>query len=158
MKVATRKVVNTRREYDNLIKIVRQYPGIHFCELLGASGLAYGTLERQLVLLEKLGILRAHRSGGYTRYYNSNIPKGDMQILSYLKQRPYREIILLLLDSASDTFTFRKIVHRLGKAPSTVSAQLRKLIERKVVSFDERWGYTVNNKRIIKRVISKYRV
>jgi hypothetical protein len=46
----------------------------------------------------------------------------------------------------------------IGKAPSTVSVQLWRLIDHKVVSFDEKRGYTVNNKQTIKRLISKYKV
>jgi predicted transcriptional regulator len=68
MKVAARKVVNARRDYDTLVKIVRQNPGVHYRELLRASGLGNGTLQHQLASLERLGLLRAHRSGGFTRY------------------------------------------------------------------------------------------
>ena len=81
-----------------------------------------------------------------------------MELLYYLKQRPYREIIRLLLDDASNAFTFQEIVQMIGKAPSTVSVQLGRLIDHKVVSFDEKRGYTVNNKQTIKRLISKYKV
>ena len=121
MKVAALKVVKARKDYHTLIKIVRQNPGVHYRELLRASGLGYGTLERQLALLERLGLLKARRSGSFTRYYNSDVSKTDMELLYYLKQRPYREIIRLLLDYASDAFTFQEIVQMIGKAPSTVS-------------------------------------
>jgi hypothetical protein len=46
----------------------------------------------------------------------------------------------------------------IGKAPSTVSVQLGRLIDHKVVSFDEKRGYIVNNKPAIKRLLSKYKV
>lgn len=159
---AVRKVANARKDYDDdLITLVKQNPGTHFRELLRASGIAHGTLQHRLAFLERLGLIRADRSGAYTRYYNSDISKKDIQLLHYLKRRPYLDIvILLLLDDASGTpFTFKEIVQKMGKAPSTISIQLRKLIERKVVSFDEKRGYyTVNNKPAIKRVISKYRL
>jgi predicted transcriptional regulator len=158
MKVAARKIVKARKDYHTLIKIVRQYPGVHYRELLRASGLGYGTLERQLALLERLGLLRARRSGGFTRYYNSDVSKTDMELLYYLKQQAYREIIRLLLNDASGSFTFQKIVQMIGKAPSTVSVQLGGLIDHKLVSFDEKRGYTVNNKQAIKKLISKYKV
>ena len=141
-----------------MLKIVGQNPGVHFRELLGVSGLGYGTLERQLALLERLGLLRAHRTGGFTRYYNSDVSKTDMELLYYLRQRPYREIIRLLLDDASGSFTFQKISQMIGKAPSTVSVQLERLIDHKLVSFDEKRGYIINNKQTIKRLISKYKV
>ena len=142
-----------------MLKLVRQNPGIHHRELWRVSGLGYGTLERQLALLERFSLLRAHRAGGFTRYYNSDVSKTDMELLHYLKQRTCREIIrLLLLDDASDAFTFQKIVQMIGKAPSTVSVQLGRLIDHKLVSFDEKRGYTVNNKQTIKRLISKYKV
>jgi predicted transcriptional regulator len=161
MKVAAaaRKVVKAHKDYHSLIKIVRQNPGIHYRGILRASGLGYGTLERQLALLERLGLIKAHRSGGFTRYYNSDVSKTDMELLSYLRQRPYREIIRLLFDDASDAFTIQKIiVQMIGKAPSTVSVQLGRLIDHKVVSFDEKRGYIVNNKQAIKRLLSKYKI
>ncbi len=124
------------------------------------SGLGYGTLERQLTLLERLGLLRTYRAGGFTRYYNPDVPKTDMELLYYLRLRAYREIIRLLLDDdASDAFTIQKIAQMIGKAPSTVSVQLGRLIDHKVVSFDKKRGcYTLNNKQTIKRLISKYKV
>ena len=73
MKVAARKVIKARKDYHTLIKIVRQNPGVHYRELLRASGLGYGTLERQLALLERLGLLKAHREGGFTRYYTLDV-------------------------------------------------------------------------------------
>jgi predicted transcriptional regulator len=158
MKVAARKVVKARKDYQTLIKIIRQNAGVHFRELLRTSGVGNGTLEHQLAMLERLGLLRAHRSGGFTRYYDSDVSKTDAELLYYLKQRTYREIIRLLLDDASNAFTFQEIVQMIGKAPSTVSVQLRRLIDHKIVSFDEKRGYIVNNKQAIKRLISKYKV
>jgi predicted transcriptional regulator len=83
MKVAAQKVVKARKDYHTLLKHVRQNPGVHYRELLRASGLGYGTLERQLALLERLGLLKAHRTDGFTRYYNSDVSKTDMELLSY---------------------------------------------------------------------------
>src|SRR5215210_5283986 len=158
MKVAAGKIVKARKDCHSLIKIVRQNPGVHYRELLRASGLANGTLQYQLALLERLGLLRVHRSGGFTRYYNSDVSKTDIKLLYYLKQRTCREIIRLVLDDASGAFTFQKIVQMIGKAPSTVSFQLGRLIDHKVVSFDEKHGYIVNKKPAIKKLISKYKV
>ena len=61
MKVAVRKVVEKAgKDYHRiLIKIVGQNPGIHFRELSRTSGLSIGTLEHQLAVLERLGLLRA---------------------------------------------------------------------------------------------------
>jgi predicted transcriptional regulator len=128
---------------------------------LRATGLANGTLEHQLALLERLGLLRAHRSGVFTRYYNSDVSKADAELLYYLKQRTYREIIRLLLlnNTSGGSFTFQKIVQMIGKAPSTVSPQLGKLIDHKVVRFDKKRAYyIVNNKHAIKRLLSKYKI
>jgi DNA-binding transcriptional ArsR family regulator len=159
MKVAAQKVIKARKDYNTLLKLVRQNPGVHYRELLRASGLSYGTLERQLALLERLGLLKVYRSSGFTRYYNSDVSKKDMELLCYLRQRAYREIIRLLLDDASGSFRFQiTLVQMVGKAPSTVSAQLGRLIDHKVISFDEKRGYTVKNKPALKRLISKYKV
>jgi predicted transcriptional regulator len=158
MKVAARKVAKARKEHHTLIKIIKQNPGIHFRELLRASGLGNGTLQYQLALLARVGLLKKYRSGGFTRYYNPEVSKKDVELFYYLKQRTCREIIRLLFDDASDACTFQEIVQMVDKAPSTVSVQLGRLIDHKVVSFDEKRGYTVNNKPAIKRLISKYKV
>jgi predicted transcriptional regulator len=158
MKVTSRNVNKARNDYRSLLKLVRQNPGIHYREMVRISGLGYGTLERRLALLERLSLIRAHRAGHFTRYYNPDVPKTDIELLYFLKQRAYREIIQLLLDDASDAFTFQEIVQMIGKAPSTVSEQVGRLIDHKITSFDEKRGYTVNNKQRIKRLISKYKV
>jgi len=82
-----------------------------------------------------------------------------MELLYYLKPRAYREIIRLLLNNANGSFRFQKIiVQMVVKAPSTVSVQLGRLIDHKVVSFDEKHGQIVNNKPAIKRLLSKHKV
>jgi DNA-binding transcriptional ArsR family regulator len=160
MKVAARKAIKARKDYHTLIRIVSQNPGVPYRELLRASVLGYGTLERQLALLERLGLIKAHRVGGFTRYYTSDVyQRKTWNYSATPKPRAYREIIRLLLDDASGSFRFQKIiVQMVGKAPSTVSVQLGRLIDHKVVNFDEKRGYVVNNKPAIKRLLSKHKV
>jgi predicted transcriptional regulator len=159
MKVAAQKFINAHKDYHTFLKLVGQNPGISYRELFRVSDPGYGTLEGHLALLERLGLLRVQRSGGFTRYYSPDVSKTDIELLCCLKHRAYREIIRLLLNDASDAFTFQEIVQMIGKAPSTVSVQLRRLIDHKLVSFDKKRGYyTVNNKQTIKRLISKYKV
>ena len=131
MKVAARRATKARNYYHTLLNLIRQNPGIHYRELWRVSGLGYGTLERQLAMLERLSLLKAHRAGGFTRYYSSDASKTDIELLHCLKQRTCREIIRLLLNDASGSFTFQKIVQMIGKAPSTVSVQLGRLLTTK---------------------------
>jgi DNA-binding IclR family transcriptional regulator len=58
MKVADRKAIKARKDYHPLIRIVRQNPGVPYRELLRASSLGYGTVERQLAVLERLGLIK----------------------------------------------------------------------------------------------------
>src|SRR5215212_5673540 len=73
MKVVARKAIKARKDYHTLIRIVSQNPRVPYRELLRASVLGYGTLERQLALLERLGLIKTHRVGGFTRYYTSDV-------------------------------------------------------------------------------------
>jgi len=41
--------------------------------------------QYQLAQLEKLGLLRIHRAGGFTPYYNPEVSKIDMGLLFDLK-------------------------------------------------------------------------
>ena len=81
-----------------------------------------------------------------------------MDLLYYLKQPTCREIIRRMLDVSSAVYRLQKIVQMIGKALSTVSVQLGRLIVHRVVSYDKKRGYAMNNKPRIKSLISKYKV
>ena len=86
MKSKVRRVVAAARKHHiALIEIVRKNQGIHFRELLNVSGLAVGTLQHRLELLENFGLLKAYRSAYFTRYYTPDLSKKDLELLVQLR-------------------------------------------------------------------------
>jgi DNA-binding transcriptional ArsR family regulator len=130
---------------------------------LRVRGLSNGTLDHHLALLERLGLLRA--TGQAVLH----------DIMNQICQRQRRSGTILLCKimnmlrnhqtSSAGGRRYKKWliyipkdVQMIGKDPSNVSVQLGKLIDHKVVSFDEKCGYIVKNKQAIKRLLSKYKV
>ncbi len=140
-----------------LLGLVQKEPGIRYRELLRASGFANGVLSYHLSALEKTGAIRVDRQAKVTRYYPLNVPESESQVLGYLRQKPIREIVSFML--SQDMCTFSEIVDHTGKAPSTVSAHLKRLKEAGIVSirYGEYQLYALANRELVAEVLSKYR-
>ncbi|MBI2970981.1 MAG: winged helix-turn-helix transcriptional regulator [Candidatus Aenigmarchaeota archaeon] len=113
-------------------------PGIHFREIQRRTGTAVGNLDYHLHFLRKRGIIRAEQSAKLTRYYpmTKNWSEEEKQILSLLRQRNIRHIVLHLL-------THRKAMPRslaeaLGVSNSTMSWYLKQMTEKNVIAYTKK--------------------
>jgi DNA-binding transcriptional ArsR family regulator len=142
---------------DLLLELVQKEPGIRYRELLRASGFANGVLSYHLSALEKMGTLRVDRQSRITRYYPLNVPEHESQVLGYIRHAPIHEIVSFVL--ARDMCTFSEIVEHTGKAPSTVSAHLKRLKEAGIINvrYGEYQLYSLANRDLVAEVLSKYR-
>lgn len=142
---------------DLLLRLIEREPGVRYRELLRSTGLANGVLTYHLSCLEKASVIKVDRQSRVTRYYSVNIPEAESQILGYIRHEPIREIVSFIL--SQDMCTFAEIVEHLGKAPSTVSAHLKRLKDAGMVSvrYGEYQLYSLSKKELIADVLSKYR-
>jgi DNA-binding transcriptional ArsR family regulator len=142
---------------DLLLGLVQSQPGIRYRELLRASGFANGVLSYHLSALEKAGLVKVDRQSRITRYYPLNMPEHESQVLGYVRHGPIREIVSFILEQ--DMCTFSEIVGHTGKAPSTVSAHLKRLKEAGIihVRYGEYQLYSLVNRELVAEVLSKYR-
>lgn len=142
---------------DLLLGLVRQEPGIRYRELLRASGFVNGVLSYHLSALEKAGAVRVDRQARITRYYPLHVPESESQVLGYIRHEPIREIVSFVL--SQDMCTFSELVAHTGKAPSTVSAHLKRLKEAGIISvrYGEYQLYSLANRELVAEVLSKYR-
>jgi DNA-binding transcriptional ArsR family regulator len=143
---------------DLLLKLIEREPGIRYRELLRSTDLSNGVLTYHLSVLEKSGMIRADRQQArITRYYPVNIPENESQVLGYIRHEPIREIVSFIL--LQDSCTFSEIVDYTGKAPSTVSAHLKRLREAGILSvrYGEYQLYSLANRDLVAEVLSKYR-
>ncbi len=116
-----------------LLKIINFLPGIRYRELLRLTQLNNGTLSYHLSALEKgsnIKVIRTNNSN-ITRYYPASISNDETIILGFLKIKTTKEIITKLLEK--NGCTFNELVIHLGKAPSTTSWNLKRLIDSEVI-------------------------
>lgn len=127
--------LEVRRKIYNLIN---KSPGLHFREIQRRLALATGSLDYHIHFLYKHGLLRQEKDGKYTRYYplTKNWGKQEKDILSLLRQKRIRHILIFLLErrsaAASDIST------SLAMTPSTLSWYLKQLTEKNVIMLTKR--------------------
>lgn len=144
---------------DSLLNYISINPGIRYRELLRVSGSGNGVLTYHLFMLERMGKIRVHRiRNKITRYYLSQIPDKDTKMLSSLKNKVARQLVMYIL--THDMCSFSSIVECGGKSPSTISWHLNRLRETGIISVEtsERSQlYTLTNSREVKKILRCYK-
>ncbi len=145
------------------MNIVERNPGIRYRELLRLTNLSNGVLTYHLTELTGSNFINVDRKRGVTRYYSVQISSEETRIISHIKNRVSRNILLLLVER--DSCTLSEIATLINKAPSTVSWYLQRLlnaniVKRRPMSLDGVYYkskfYDVVDKILVLRVISKY--
>lgn len=116
-----------------LLRIISISPGIRYNDLVRITSYNHGVLSYSLDVLEKKDLIKCFRvsKGRMTRYYSSSISDDYLQIISYLKNKTTREIILLLYRDGEKTFT--EIRNHIGKASSTTSWNIKRLYDDNII-------------------------
>jgi predicted transcriptional regulator len=114
--------------YENIL----HFPGSHFREMQRQLKLPVGTLQHHLRSLLQDGLVIQKRDGEYVSYYAVGVfSEREKRLLSLLRQKPIRHIILLLLNEGE--LNHKKIVSELKLTPSNASWYLDKMLESKLV-------------------------
>src|SRR5690348_9137892 len=142
-----------------LLVTINSMPGIRYREHLRLTGLCNGVLAHHLNKLEKSFQIRVdrQRENRTTRYYSTNIPTRESDILRQLKNNVSREIIKFII--GHNLCTFNELVEHSGKASSTVSWYLKRLREAGIISVrnTEYQLYYIENAELVSEVLDKYR-
>ena len=137
---------------------INNNPGIRYKELLRLTGLANGTLEYHLKILERSHKVTVERQAGRrARYYPICIPTDESQILGYLRNNVARQIVIFILEH--DFCTFNEVLEHIKKAASTASWHLKRLSEAGLISVtygQEYHLYRVTNSKLVREVLYKY--
>jgi predicted transcriptional regulator len=141
-----------------ILRHLGKNPGIRYRELLRATGLANGTLEYHLKMLEKSNTITVERSDGRrARYFPISIPADETRILGYIRNDVARQIVFFILEH--DLCTFKEILEHTKKAPSTTSWHLKRLSEAGMIiaTYGREYQlYKVVNRKLVKEVLCKY--
>jgi predicted transcriptional regulator len=145
---------------STILKIINSFPGIRYRDILRLTSLNNGTLSHHLSALEKRSMIKIGRTdnSNITRYYPASTPTDESIILNYLKIKTTKKIILFLLQGGSDRACFNEIVTHIGKAPSTTSWNLKRLLDSKIVG--RKRGENVSlfflyNKELVRKLVAE---
>ena len=119
---------------------IKAAPGIHFRELQRRTGIATGSLQYHLDVLEKKHAIKTLKEKKFARYYavKEMITPFDQAALALLRQESPRQIVLFLLKKKSNSANNMEIAEAVSLSPSTVSVHLAKLTDSGVLKRERR--------------------
>jgi predicted transcriptional regulator len=155
MKVKEKVLENDLRR--KIYEFVKENPGLHMRELQRRLDIPLSTLEYHLDYLQRRDILVMEDDRRYCRYFGENLDKVDRRVLSALRQKRMREIILLTI--SDEMKCFKDLMDEIGIAASTLSSYLKNLENREILK-KTRIGnencYSVNNEDKVIRSLLIY--
>ena len=148
-------------ENDNRRKIyvaIEGSPGIHLRELQRVLNMPLTTLEYHLSYMSRKKIIYSETDTHYKRYYAKPLDEEDKKVLSALRQKRLREIVLLILSNGKAKYQFMadylKIPH------STLSFYLKYLVDNGILLKDKvgyETIYTVKDDDKVVKVLVAYK-
>lgn len=93
---------NRRKIYE----FIEDSPGIHLRELQRVLNMPLTTLEYHLSYMARKNIIHSETGPHYKRYYAKTLNAEDKKMLSALRQKRMREIVLLILSNGKAKYQF----------------------------------------------------
>jgi predicted transcriptional regulator len=115
----------------NIYAIIEANPGIHFRELQRILDIPLATLEYHLSYMTRRKIVFGEKTDHYMRYYVKPLDSEDKRILTALRQKKLREIVLIILANRKMKYQFLADYFRLPH--STLSFYLKYLVDHNIV-------------------------
>ncbi len=110
---------------------ILSHPGLHLREISRMLEISKTTINYHLRQLEKQGLIYHKTYGKYYRYYSLEIGSKEAMILSFLRKKTSRDIILFFL--AHPYASQADISKSLDKHPTTVEFYLKKLLLKEII-------------------------
>jgi predicted transcriptional regulator len=133
--------LETRR---HIYRYIKKNPGVYLRELQKALQMPMGQLEYHLDCMAKHNVIVSRIKNNRKRYFAMGaLSYEDQKLVALLKQKIPRDIVLFLL--TSPYVRHRDIVSGTRYAPSTITANLHKLLRGGIAVFSIR-----NNEKLYK--------
>ena len=133
-------------------------PGVHLRELQRILKMPLTTLEYHLSYMVRKQIVFGENEANLRKYYVKALDEADKKVLSALRQKRLREIVLIVSANKKAKFQFLSDYFSLPR--STLSFYLKTLVDTGIVS-REKIGYetmyTVNDENRVRRVAAAYK-
>jgi predicted transcriptional regulator len=120
---------NERR--GKIYATIKKNPGLHLRQLQRIMGIPLASLQYHLNYMTRRNVIFEEKSEHHTRYYCKLLEPEDKKVLSVLRQKRLREIVLVILISKKAKCHF--IVQALKLSPSTISFYLKYLVDNNII-------------------------
>jgi predicted transcriptional regulator len=102
-------------------------PGLHLREIQRRLKFPLTTLEYHLDYMARRNVIYKEKDGRFNRFYVRLLDEEDKRVISALRQRRLREIVLIIL--GKDGAKFVELQEILGLPSSTLSYYLKRLVD-----------------------------
>ena len=116
---------------QELLVCIDENPGIRYRELMRLIKFPNGVLSYHIDKLEKMDLVNVERKSRITRFFPRNISNDIMGILGNLRSQTSYEIIKLLYEKGP--ISQQEIIKNTRKAASTISWQMKKLLDDNII-------------------------
>ncbi len=123
---------------------------------MNETELENGVIVHHLEKLEKQGKIKSKKYTRYKRYYSLDIDEDEYDIIRNLRKPTKKEILLFIV--VKKNASFKEILSKTHKSPSTVSWNLSELINNNVIEKyekDRKTFYRVKNMKLLKHTFRK---
>lgn len=111
---------------------IAEHPGTYLREMEKALGLSVGDLQYHLLQLEKAELISSQDDGRYKHYFTRNVSVPDREVLSIIKLRTPRRIVIFLL--VHPDASFKEILARFPFTKGALSFHLKKLARAGIIT------------------------
>ena len=136
---------------------IKKNPGIRFRELMKQFGITNGVMSYYLQKLEQSESVWAERTPRVARFYTSDLSADEAKLVKRLRQETPKKILVALVEN--EQLTFKELVLKIAKSPSTTSFYLTQLIEDHIISTTKSNSvkkYFNTEKKRIANIIDEY--
>ncbi len=137
---------------------ISKYPGTYLREMEKALSLSLGDLQYHLQQLEKANLISSYDDGRRKRYFvKTEVSYADREILSFIKIRTLRQIIIFLLLHPDSSF--KEILAEFHFTQGALSFHLKKLLRVNIITKAKREHetiYRITDENTISQVLITY--
>ncbi len=147
---------NKRRR--EIYESIEKNPGIHFRQLQRTLEMPLFSLEYHLSYMVRKKIIIREKAGRFRRFYVKQLEVEDKKILSALRQKRMREIVLIILSNKKARY--QVLLNALRIPPSTLSPYLKYLVNRNILTRHKVGReniYTVQDEDRVAKVLISYK-
>ena len=138
---------------QELLVCIDENPGIRYRELMRLIKFPNGVLSYHIDKLEKMDLVNVERKSRITRFFPRNISNDIMGILGNLRSQTSYEIIKLLYEKGP--ISQQEIIRYTRKAASTISWQMKKLLDENIICIKNNDSNYDENKEFGSNILSK---